>query len=185
MRHFWLASVAIAVTAAVPAARAQPHPEGGHPAAVHPAPAMHAPATHYHAVVHRPVSHHVVHRPVTHHVSHHHAVIHHVVRHVGHAAHVATHVSARVAALRKNVTAAHRFHAGAYRAPPGYRYRRWSFGEMLPAIYWGRDFWITDFLAFGLFAPPPDYIWVRYGPDALLIDQYTGTIIQVDYGVFY
>jgi Ni/Co efflux regulator RcnB len=56
---------------------------------------------------------------------------------------------------------------------------------MLPAIYWGHDYWITDFLAFGLFAPPTGYVWVRYGPDALLIDQYTGEVIQVDYDAFY
>ncbi len=88
-------------------------------------------------------------------------------------------------ALRRNVFARHRFHAGIYRAPPGYRYRRWSYGAFLPAIYWNRDYWLTDFLAFGLFAPPPGFVWVRYGPDALLIDEYTGEIIQVDYGVFF
>ncbi|HEX4078477.1 MAG TPA: RcnB family protein [Rhizomicrobium sp.] len=190
MRTFWLAAVAIGMAAAVPTALAQPHPSGGHPAgghpaAVHLAPAMHAPAAHFHAAAHRPASHHAVRHRVTHSAHHHHTTLHHVSHHAGHVAHVATHVSAKVAALRKNVRAAHRFHAGAYRAPPGYHYRRWSYGEMLPAAYWGRDYWITDFLAFGLFAPPPDYIWVRYGPDALLIDQYTGAIIQVDYDVFY
>ena len=33
--------------------------------------------------------------------------------------------------------------------------------------------------------PPPDAVWVRYGDDALLIDRYTGEVIQVEYGVFY
>lgn len=34
-------------------------------------------------------------------------------------------------------------------------------------------------------APPPDAVWVRYGPDALLVDRMTGEIIRVQYGVFY
>lgn len=186
MKSFWIAAFVAGLTAGLSgAAWAQPHPEPGHPApaahpgAVHPVPAMHVPTAH--AAVHPPVSHvHVVHHYVRHHYHH------HVVHHVTHVTHVTTtHISPRVAALRRNVVAAHRFHAGIYRAPPGYVYRRWSYGEALPAIYWGRDYWITDFLAFGLFAPPDGYIWVRYGPDALLIDEYTGEIIQVDYGVFY
>jgi Ni/Co efflux regulator RcnB len=186
MREFLVAALAAALAAVIPGSLcAQPHPEGGHPA-VRPAPAMHAPTPQYHMTAHRATTHYY-HRPtthrVTHHVYHRHVTVraHHVVHHVGHV----THVSARVAGLRRNVTAAHRFHAGVYRAPAGYHYQRWSYGAFLPAIYWGRDFWITDFLAFGLFAPPDGYIWVRYGPDALLIDQYTGEIIQVDYGVFY
>ena len=33
--------------------------------------------------------------------------------------------------------------------------------------------------------PPPGTVWVRYGRDALLIDRYTGEVIQVEYSVFY
>ncbi|HTT82947.1 MAG TPA: RcnB family protein [Rhizomicrobium sp.] len=185
MKGFLIAALLAGLSAALPgSACAQPHPSGSHPAAVHPMPAMHVPSAHFHAVTHRPVFHHYAHRTATHHVYHHH---HHVIihRHVVHQVRHATHVNAAVARLRRNVTATRRFHAGIYHAPPGYHYRRWGYGQFLPAIYWGRDFWITDFLAFGLFAPPPGYIWVRYGPDALLIDEYTGEIIQVDYGVFY
>ena len=36
--------------------------------------------------------------------------------------------------------------------------------------------------AYGLFTPP-GLIWVRYDDDALLIDQYTGEILQVRYDV--
>jgi len=184
MRDFLRAALLAGAAAMLPGSLlAQPHPEGGHPAAVHPAPAMHAPPHAPTAVVHRPVSRHYVHHPVSHH--HRHYVHHHVVHHITAVVHRTTHLTPAVAALRKNITATRRFHAGIYHAPPGYHYQRWGYGQFLPAIYWGRDFWITDFLAFGLFAPPPGYIWVRYGPDALLIDEYTGEIIQVDYGVFY
>jgi Ni/Co efflux regulator RcnB len=168
-------------------------------------PAMNAPSTHTmhpvrHPSTHNTAMHRVSHHPrttsrhVARHVSSHtRHVVRRVAKHVAH--HVAAHVAKRpafhrapaavVAKLRKNVVAAHRFHAGPYRAPPGWRYRRWAFGERLPAIYFVHDFWISDFLAFGLFAPPDGLVWVRYGPDALLIDEYTGEIIQVDYSVFF
>jgi Ni/Co efflux regulator RcnB len=186
MRNFVTGAFAFGLAAAAPASVwAQQHPEGAHPAAgSHPAPmAAHSPAT----SMHRPATayHHVTYHHIVHHDTHHY---HHVtVRHVAHpvATHVVAHGRANVAALRRNVTAVRRFHAGVYRAPPGYRYRRWGFGEVLPGVYFGRQFWITDWLAFGLFAPPDGLVWVRYGPDAFLIDQYTGEIIQVDYGVFY
>lgn len=206
MKKFLVAVFLAGVVAAMPGPLyAQPRPQGGHPGGGgHPAPAMHAPAPAMsaptsHATMRRPSSHYYAHRPVSHYRATHYRrpTTHHVYRHVYHRTyhrHVTvrtvhgrpvSHVNARVAALRRNVRALHRFHAGIYRAPPGFRYRRWGFGQFLPAIYWGRDFWITDFLAFGLFAPPDGYIWVRYGPDAMLIDEYTGEILQVDYGVFF
>jgi Ni/Co efflux regulator RcnB len=189
MTGFLKAALLAGLTAAIPGTLcAQPHPEGGHPAASHPAPAMHVSAPQFHAAPHRPVAFHHVgrpvthyHRPTTHHYYHHHYVTHHTSAVV----HVRSRLAPRVAALRRNVRASHRFHAGIYRAPPGYRYQRWGFGQFLPSVYWGRDFWLTDFLTYGLFAPPDGYVWVRYGPDALLIDQNTGEILQVDYGVFY
>lgn len=188
MNGFLKAALLAGLAAAIPSSLcAQPHPEGGHPAASHSAPAMHASAPQYHAVTHRPIAyHHVVHRHVTtHHVIHHHRVAVHVTHHIHAVAHARTHLAPRVAALRRNVRAAHRFHAGIYRAPPGYHYQRWGYGQFMPSIYWGRDYWLTDFLAFGLFGPPDGYVWVRYGPDALLIDEYTGEIIQADYSAFY
>lgn len=83
------------------------------------------------------------------------------------------------------VTAPKRYRAGVYHAPRGYRYQRWSYGQYLPSIYLARSFWLTNALAYGLFAAPPDAVWVRYGPDALLVDRYNGEIISVRYNVFY
>jgi Ni/Co efflux regulator RcnB len=88
-------------------------------------------------------------------------------------------------AYQRNVSSAQRFQAGSYRAPQGYSYRRWSWGQRLPAIYFGRDYWLNNYASYGLFAPPDGLVWVRFGPDALLIDGYSGEIVQVDYGVFY
>ncbi len=86
---------------------------------------------------------------------------------------------------QRNVTAQRHFNAGTYRAPQGYSYRRWSYGQNLPAIYFGRNYWINDYNSYDLIAPPYGYVWVRFGPDALLINEYSGEIVQVDYGVFY
>jgi Ni/Co efflux regulator RcnB len=87
---------------------------------------------------------------------------------------------------RRNFESPRRYRHGKYRWPRGYDYRRYHYGQRLPVIFWrDRDYWLLDFIAFGLFAPPPGYVWVRYGPDALLIDTYSGEIIQVRYNVFY
>jgi Ni/Co efflux regulator RcnB len=206
-----IAFLAAAILAAMPAAAQQHQPAqpGGHPATHAPtmhAPATHAPATHApamhaptmhathpamhaHVAAHHMTTRHAVrgrvtaHHAVRHVVSHHARAVHHAVRAAARPGHRAP--KAAVARLRKNVVAVHRFHAGPYRAPPGWHYRRFVFGERLPGIYFAPAFWITDFLAFDLFPPPDGYVWVRYGPDALLIDRYTGEVIQVDYGVFY
>lgn len=85
----------------------------------------------------------------------------------------------------RNFRAAHKFQAPPYRRPPGYFARRWSWGQTLPMAFWARDYWLTDFYAYDLPPPPYGAVWVRVGDDALLIDQDTGEIIEVDYGVFY
>ena len=43
---------------------------------------------------------------------------------------------------------------------------------------------MLDYWLFGLDVPPYGYEWVRYGPDALLIDLRSGEVIQVVYGRF-
>lgn len=94
--------------------------------------------------------------------------------------------SVNINVYRRNVYSPRRYRHGSYRYPRGYNYRRYHYGQRLPVIFYrDRDYWLLDFIAFGLFAPPPGYVWVRYGPDALLIDTYTGEIVQVRYDVFY
>jgi len=83
-----------------------------------------------------------------------------------------------------NFTANRHFHAGGYIRPAGWYYRRWVFGEVLPAVFWSQNYWIGDYYDFGLPPPPPGYVWVRYGDDALLVNQYTGEVLQVEYGLF-
>ena len=86
---------------------------------------------------------------------------------------------------RRNFSAAHRYHAGDCHAPHGYRYRRWTYGHFLPSLFFGENYWINDYDDYALDDPPDGAVWVRYGNDAILVDQYTGQVIQVAYGVFY
>jgi hypothetical protein len=86
---------------------------------------------------------------------------------------------------RRNYNSPRRFNVGVYRWRDGYSYRRYGYGQRLPQHFFLRNFWLTNFFAYGLFAPPEGYVWVRYGPDALLIDEYTGEIVQVRYNMFY
>ncbi len=90
-----------------------------------------------------------------------------------------------VSRYRRNYESPRRFRIGIYHAPRGYYYRRYSYGERLPIQFYVRNFWLTDFLSYGLDEPPPGFVWVRFGPDALLIDEETGEILQVRYDVFY
>jgi Ni/Co efflux regulator RcnB len=84
-----------------------------------------------------------------------------------------------------NFTAEHRFHWRSYVRPPGWRYHRWTYGEYLPRAFWVRDYWIDDFWMFGLDIPPYGYEWVQYGDDAILVNVYTGEVLEVVYDVFY
>ena len=87
--------------------------------------------------------------------------------------------------FRHTLRAPHRYHYGSYRRPSGWYYRNWGLGEILPALFFGRQYWLSDYYDFGLQPPPPGCVWVRYGDDALLIDRDTGEVIQVVRGVFY
>ena len=87
--------------------------------------------------------------------------------------------------LRRATTATRRFHAAAYVRPSGWYAHRWTFGEVLPAFFFVRTYWILDWSDFGLDFPPPGTVWVRVGDDALLIDEFTGEVIIVEYGIFY
>lgn len=77
-----------------------------------------------------------------------------------------------------------RFRAPGYDRPRGWYSHRWSFGEILPSLFWGRDYWL-DWRLYNLPPPPYGAVWVRVGDDALLIDQDTGEIITISYNIFY
>jgi Ni/Co efflux regulator RcnB len=86
---------------------------------------------------------------------------------------------------QRNFVAPRRFHANVYVRPHGWYEHRWVFGEILPALFWSQNYWLSDYNDYGLGDPPPGFVWVRYGSDALLVDQNSGEVLQVEYDVFY
>lgn len=87
-------------------------------------------------------------------------------------------------AYQRNITAPRRYRWQTYNRPHGWYYRRWTFGQVLPSIFWANDYWLNDYWRFGLPIPPYGYVWVRYGDDALLVNTRTGQVLQVVYGLF-
>ena len=87
---------------------------------------------------------------------------------------------------QRNFNAPNHFHAASgYRRPAGWYAQRWTYGQILPSLFWAQDYWLNDYNDFGLAPPPPGTVWVRDGNDAILIDRDSGEIIQVEYSVFY
>ena len=78
-----------------------------------------------------------------------------------------------------------RYRGFAYYPPRGYYIRHWGFGDIVPRSWWGPDYRLNDWWSYGLPIPPVGYEWVRVGDDALLIDIYSGRVVQVAYDIFY
>ena len=73
----------------------------------------------------------------------------------------------------------------AWRPPSGYYAYNWGFGDFLPRTWFGAGSWLIDPWRYDLPLPPPGYDWVRAGYDALLVDAYSGRVIQVVRNVFW
>lgn len=95
------------------------------------------------------------------------------------------HVHINIGGLHANINAPHRYHFGTYTRPSGWYAHRWTYGQHLPRGWYARNYWIANYVTFGLVAPPDGYEWVRVGNDALLIDVDSGEVIRVVYDVFY
>ncbi len=76
-------------------------------------------------------------------------------------------------------------HGPGFHYPRGYRYRRWTIGLLLPAIFLSNAYYYNSYADLGVGPPPPGYRWVRYGPDLLLIQIRTRRVVDVIYGAFY
>jgi Ni/Co efflux regulator RcnB len=77
------------------------------------------------------------------------------------------------------------FRAAPFSYPGGWGYRRWGVGQVLPGLFLSQGYFIGNWAGYGLAPPPPGLAWVRYGPDALLVNTYTGQIVETVYGVFW
>ncbi|HEV2530600.1 RcnB family protein [Phenylobacterium sp.] len=79
----------------------------------------------------------------------------------------------------------HRFRDRPYRRPPHFFVHAWSFGEFLPPAWYGPEYLIADWWDYDLPAPPYGYDWVRVGDDAVLVEDYSGRIVQVVRALFW
>lgn len=78
------------------------------------------------------------------------------------------------------------FRAGRYYAPfSGYRYSRLSIGFFLDSGFYGSRYWISNPWSYRLPDVYGPYRWVRYYDDALLVDTFTGEVVDVIYDMFW
>jgi Ni/Co efflux regulator RcnB len=70
------------------------------------------------------------------------------------------------------------FHLGIYYDPFGYGYQQFDIGYRLFPGYFGQQYWIDPQL-YQLPYPPPGTQWIRYWNDAVLVDIYSGEVIDV------
>ena len=55
---------------------------------------------------------------------------------------------------------------------------------VLPPLFLAPNYYFQNWASLGLQAPAPGYVWVRFGPDLLLINQNTNEVEDVVYGAF-
>ena len=77
------------------------------------------------------------------------------------------------------------FRLGYYSDPFGWNYRRWSTGSYLYPSYYGSSYWLHDPWQYRLPPAYGPYRWVRYWNDALLVNVYTGQVVEVMHGFFW
>ncbi|MBB5712289.1 RcnB family protein [Sphingomonas xinjiangensis] len=74
-----------------------------------------------------------------------------------------------------------------YYAPSGwgYGYRRFTTGFRLSALLYASQYWINDPFNYRLPEVYGPYRWVRYYNDALLVDTYSGDVVDTIYDIFW
>jgi Ni/Co efflux regulator RcnB len=69
--------------------------------------------------------------------------------------------------------------------PPGYGYRLWAVGAVLPPLFWSTPtYYYPGYASLGLPPPDPGFQYVQYGPDLILVNVATGEVLQVFPGAF-
>jgi Ni/Co efflux regulator RcnB len=81
--------------------------------------------------------------------------------------------------------AGRRYHLGAYYYPRGWYARTWYYGDILPYGWYAPRYYLNDWMAFALPPPPIGCEWVRMGPDAVLVDIWSGRVLSVYRGIFW
>lgn len=79
-----------------------------------------------------------------------------------------------------------RFRLGRYYSPyRNYGYNRFTIGLTLGSGYYSNRYWISDPYQYRLPPAYPGTRWVRYYDDVLLVDLYTGQVIDVIHSFFW
>ena len=78
------------------------------------------------------------------------------------------------------------YNIGRYYAPyRNYSYRRLSIGFTLGSLFFGNRYWINDPWSYRLPQVYGPYKWVRYYDDVLLVNTYSGEVVDVIYDFFW
>ncbi|HEY6816382.1 MAG TPA: RcnB family protein [Croceibacterium sp.] len=78
------------------------------------------------------------------------------------------------------------YRVGAYSAPYRYySYRRYGVGTTMGSLFYGSSYWIVNPWQYRLPDVWGPYRWVRYYDDVLLVDIYTGQVVDVIYNFFW
>ena len=77
------------------------------------------------------------------------------------------------------------FRFGSYYDPYGFGYQRFSIGFSLFPNYYRSNYWLNDPSMYRLPPAYGPYRWVRYWDDALLVDIYSGQVIDVVHNFFW
>ena len=68
--------------------------------------------------------------------------------------------------------------------PPGFSYQHYGIGYRVPPAFWLPNYYIDNYLDYGVEPPPGGFQWIRYGPDLLLINLGSGEVANAVPGVF-
>ena len=75
---------------------------------------------------------------------------------------------------------------GRYYAPyRDWSYNRFSIGVFLDSLFYDQRYWIGDPYQYRLPPAPPGTQWVRYYNDVLLVDTWSGEVVDVIYDFFW
>ncbi len=66
-----------------------------------------------------------------------------------------------------------------------HRYSRFSIGLFLEPLFYSQRYWLNDPYQYRLPYAPPGTQWVRYYNDVLLVDVYSGEVVDVIYNYFW
>jgi hypothetical protein len=77
------------------------------------------------------------------------------------------------------------FHLSFYYDPFGWGYQPYQIGWRLWPSYYSSRFWINDPWQYRLPYSPPGTQWVRYYDDAVLVDTWSGQVVDVIYNFFW